>query len=142
MALAAKKFFGIEGSGAYQACRDLNLLGAAEAHILWKTRLGHYIEGNAYEPLEHVLVGQGGFCQLGCWIGGPELAPFRGLAEFDQLAEAHRQFHHYGNMIIERLRRGDHRLARDIFRNEYNQALRQVILALSVINRGLHADLR
>lgn len=138
MALLAevKNFFGL--SERRVPYSDLNLLGAAEAHILWKARLGHHIEGNIQEPLEHVLVGQGGFCQLGCWITGPELEPFRDLPEFEQLNEAHRQFHQFGALIVEKLKTGERAGARELFRNEYNQALRAIIQALTGINKHLH----
>lgn len=138
MALLAgvKDFFGFDE--ARTSRKELNLLGAAEAHILWKARLGHHIEGNIREPLEHVMVGQSGFCQLGCWISGPELEPFRELPEFDQLKESHRQFHQFGGLIVEKLKSGERSAAREIFRNEYNQALRAIIQALTGINRHLH----
>jgi methyl-accepting chemotaxis protein len=137
MALLAgvKDFFGLNERRA--VCNELNLLGAAEAHILWKARLGHHIEGNIREPLEHVLVGQSGFCQLGCWINGPELEPFRDMPEFEQLKEAHRQFHQFGGLIVDRLKVGERSAAREIFRNEYNQALRAIIQALTGINRQI-----
>ncbi len=139
MALLAgvKGFFGLDEGRALR--KELNLLGAAEAHILWKARLGHHIEGNIREPLEHVLVGQSGFCQLGCWINGAELEPFRDMPEFEQLKEAHRQFHQFGGLIVERLKAGDRAAAREIFRNEYNQALRAIIQALTGINRQIQA---
>lgn len=139
MALMAgvKDFFGFDDVRASR--NDLNLLGAAEAHILWKARLGHHIEGNIREPLEHVLVGQSGFCQLGCWIAGSELEAFRDTPEFAQLEEAHRQFHQFGGLIVEKLKAGERAVAREIFRNEYNQALRTIIQALTGINRRLHA---
>jgi methyl-accepting chemotaxis protein len=137
MALLAgvKDFFGLNERRA--VCNELNLLGAAEAHILWKARLGHHIEGNIREPLEHVLVGQSGFCQLGCWINGEELEPFRDMPEFEQLKEAHRQFHQYGGLIVDRLKVGERSAAREMFRNEYNHALRAIIQALTGINRQM-----
>lgn len=137
MALLAevKGFFGLRAQAV--AHNDLNLLSAAEAHILWKARLGHHIEGNVREPLENVLVGQGGFCQLGCWITGPELEPFRNLPEFALLSEAHLQFHNLGAVIVEKIRAGERAAAREIFRGEYNQALRTIIQALTGISRHL-----
>lgn len=119
--------------------RDLNLIGAAEAHILWKARLGHHVEGHTRESLENVLVGQGGFCQLGCWIAGPELEPFRELPDFARLSNAHQQFHHLGTLIVERVRAGERAAAREIFRNEYNQSLHAIIQALTTISKHLQA---
>lgn len=140
MALLAevKDFFGL--SLRPKPYQDLNLISAAEAHILWKARLGHHIEGHAREPLENVLVGQGGFCQLGCWISGPELEAFRELPDYALLSEAHQQFHHLGTLIIEKIRAGERAAAREMFRNEYNQSLRDIIQALTGISKHLQAS--
>ncbi|OGS90692.1 MAG: hypothetical protein A2061_03360 [Gallionellales bacterium GWA2_59_43] len=60
------------------------------------------------------------------------------MPEFEQLKEAHRQFHQFGGQVVERLKAGERAAAREIFRNEYNQALRAIIQALTGINRHLH----
>ena len=86
-----------------------------------------------------MLVGQGGFCQLGCWITGPELEPFRELPDFALLSEAHQQFHHIGTLIVEKIKAGERAAAREIFRNEYNQALRTIIQALTGISKHVQA---
>ncbi len=140
MALMAevKSFMGLNVNPA--SYDELNLLAAAEAHILWKARLGHHIEGHLREPLEMMLVGQGGFCQLGYWIDGPELKPFREMPEYAQLKEAHRLFHHLGGLIVEKIKSGERGDAREIFRNEYNQALHAVIQALTGINRHMQMN--
>lgn len=142
MALLAgmKDFFGFDYYHKRNLRERLNLLGVAEAHILWKTRLGHHVQGNIREPLEAALVGQDSFCQLGNWINGPEFAQFRDLTEFQQLDEAHRQFHQLGRVIVEKLKVGDRNGAETIFRNEYNQSLRRTIQALTEINKLLQQD--
>jgi hypothetical protein len=142
MALFAgmKDFFGFDYYHKRNLRERLNLLGVAEAHILWKTRLGHHIQGNIREPLEAALVGQDHICQLGSWINGKEFEPFRELPEFTQLSEAHLQFHQLGRLIVERLKVGDRSGAETIFRTEYNQSLRRTILALTEINKHLQED--
>lgn len=142
MALFAgmKDFFGFDHYHQRNLRDKLNLIGVAEAHILWKTRLGHHIQGNIREPLEAALVGQDSVCQLGRWISGQEFAPFRELPEFTQLSEAHQQFHQLGRLIIERLKMGDRSGAESIFKNEYSQSLRRTIQALTEINKHLHQD--
>lgn len=142
MALLAgmKDFFGFDYYHKRNLRERLNLVGAAEAHILWKSRLGHHIQGTIREPLEAALVGQEGFCQLGSWINGQEFMQFRELPEFVQLRDAHQQFHHLGRLIIEKLKVGDRTAAEAIFRNEYNQSLRLIIQALTEINKRLHED--
>lgn len=117
-----------------------NLLDAAEMHILWKTQLEHHVQGSICEPVEPLLVGQGGFCQLGMWINSSESGPFRGLPEFDQLHEAHQKFHQSGALIIEKLHVGHRSEAALIFKNEYNQALRRIVQSLTDINKHLQQD--
>ena len=115
----------------------LNLLAAAEAHVLWKTRLGHHVRGDIRESLESAPLGQDGICQLGNWINGSVLEPFCELDEFKQLKEAHRQFHQLGELIIEKLKAGDRSSAGTIFNTEYSQSLRRIIQSLTEINKQL-----
>jgi hypothetical protein len=115
----------------------LNLLAAAEAHVLWKTRLGHHVQGNIRESLESAPVGQDGICQLGNWINGSVLESFCELDEFRQLKEAHQQFHQFGELIIEKLKAGNRSGAGAIFNNEYSQSLRRIIQSLTEINKHL-----
>jgi hypothetical protein len=132
-----KESIGNGGCHKHVMRNRLNLLAAAEAHVLWKTRLGHHVRGDIRESLESAPVGQDGICQLGNWINGSVLEPFCELDEFKQLAEAHRQFHQFGERIIEKLKVGDHSGAGTIFNNEYSQSLRSIIQSLTEINKHL-----
>jgi len=127
--------------GANSQKRELrnrfNLVAAAEAHILWKVRLGHHVEGNMRESLDSAPLGQDGICQLGSWINGSVLAPFCEPEMHRQLSEAHEQFHRLGVLVIEKLKAGDRRGAAAIFGNEYSQSLRRIIQALTAINKRL-----
>ena len=114
-----------------------NLVAAAEAHILWKTRLGHHVQGNIRESLESAPLGQDGICQLGSWINGSVLEQFCGVEVHQQLREAHQQFHQFGDLVIERLKAGDRNGATEMFGNEYSQSLRRIIQALTEINKHL-----
>ena len=118
----------------------LNLIAAAEAHVLWKTRLGHHVRGSIREPLESALIGQDGVCQLGGWINGSVFDPIRDMDVYRQLNEAHRQFHQLGADIVDRLKAGDRSGAEAIFTNEYSQSLRRIIQSLTEINRLLQED--
>jgi hypothetical protein len=142
MALLAdvKDFFGVNHAQKRELRGRFNLVAAAEAHILWKTRLGHHVQGNIRESLESAPLGQDGICQLGSWINGSVLEPFCEPEVHQQLSEAHRQFHQSGALIIERLKAGDRSGAAAIFRNEYNQSLRQIIQALTEINKCLQEE--
>lgn len=142
MALIAnvKGFFG----GAYDHNRDarnkLNLLGVAEAHIVYKSRLWHHIQGNIHEPLDAALLDQSGICQLGNWINGNELGHLRGMPEFEQLSDAHRQFHQLGTLIVEKLKVGDTDSASEIFKDGYSTSLRNMIQSLTWLNRHLQEN--
>ena len=132
-----KDFFGFN----YHQKRDmqgkLDLIEVAEAHILWKTRLGHHITGSIREPLETALVGQDGICRLGNWINSSALEPFCDPDVHKQLKEAHQQFHQFGDLIVETLKAGDHNGAAVIFRDNYSITLRRIIQSLTEINKHL-----
>jgi hypothetical protein len=135
-----KDFSGVDHSRKRELRGRLNLVAAAEAHILWKTRLGHHVQGNIRESLESAPLGQDGICQLGSWINGLVLEPFCEPEVHQQLSEAHQQFHQFGLLIIERLKAGDRSSAAAIFRNEYGQSLRHIIQALTEINKHLQEE--
>ncbi|WP_435627325.1 CZB domain-containing protein [Candidatus Ferrigenium straubiae] len=135
-----KDFLGVDRSRKRELRSRLNLVAAAEAHILWKTRLGHHVQGNIRESLDSAPLGQDGICQLGSWINGSVLEPFCDLEVHRQLSEAHRQFHQFGLHIIEKLKAGDRAGAAAIFRNEYSQSLRHIIQALTEINKHLQEE--
>jgi hypothetical protein len=135
-----KDFLGIDRYQKHDLRNRLNLVAAAEAHILWKTRLGHHVQGNMRESLESAPLGQDGICQLGSWINGSVLEPFCEPEVHRQLSEAHRQFHQLGVLIIERLKGGDRGGAAAIFGNEYSQSLRRIIQALAEINKHLQEE--
>jgi len=140
MLAGVKDFLGVNHARKRELRSRLNLVAAAEAHILWKTRLGHHVQGSIRESLDSAPLGQDGICQLGSWINGSVLEPFCELEVHQQLSDAHRQFHQFGALIIERLKAGDRGSAAEIFRNEYNQSLRQIIQALTVINKRLQEN--
>lgn len=142
MALLAgvKDFLGVNHAQKRELRGRLNLVAAAEAHILWKTRLGHHVQGNIRESLESAPLGQDGICQLGNWINGSVLEPFCELEVHQQLSEAHHQFHQFGGLIVEKLKAGDRDGAAAVFRDEYSQSLRNTIQALTEINKCLQEE--
>lgn len=135
-----KDSLGIDRYQKRELRNRLNLVAAAEAHILWKTRLGHHVQGNMRESLESAPLGQDGICQLGSWINGSVLEPFCEPEVHQQLSDAHRQFHQFGSLIIERLKGGDRGGAAAIFENEYSQSLRRIVRALTEINKRLQKE--
>ncbi len=137
---SVKNLLGANRSQKRELRGRLNLVAAAEAHILWKTRLGHHVQGNMRESLASAPLGQDGICQLGSWINGSVLEPFCEPDVHRQLSEAHQQFHQFGDLIIESLKAGNRRGAEAMFGNEYSQSLRRIIQALTAINKRLRED--
>lgn len=121
-----------------QGLRDrLNIIAAAEVHVVWKKRLGNHLRGAANEPLGAALLGQDGVCQLGRLISGAAFSEFQGMEEHRQLQLAHDAFHKFTTAVIEKLNAGDRAGAEAIFENEHSRALHDVIQSLSAINRLL-----
>ncbi|TAN86596.1 MAG: hypothetical protein EPN14_00190 [Gallionella sp.] len=137
MLSGVRDFFISDSSYKYAIRSGLDLIAVAEAHVLWKTRLGHHVQGNIREPLELSQVGQGGVCQLENWLNSLTLEPFHGTGVYNQLNEAHQQFHQLGALIVEKLKAGDHAGAATVFKCEYNQSLLRIIQSLTEINRHL-----
>lgn len=130
-------FFKFDAYRKHDVRSKCDLISVAEAHVLWKMRLGHHVQGDIREPLELCLVGQDSICQLGNWIHSMVLAPFCDEEVYEQLKNSHQQFHQLGGLIIEKLKMGDRAGAAAIFNNEYSQSLRNIIRALTEINKQL-----
>jgi len=113
----------------------INLISAAEKHVLLKVHLGHHVYGRSRETLDSSIYAHDGLCQLGSWINGWVFEPFRESDAYKQLSHAHQQFHELGATIIEKLQAGDRGGAEAIFRNEYSQSLHHIIQALTEINK-------
>lgn len=113
----------------------LDLISAAEQHVLWKNRLGHHIQGNLDEALEEGLIGQSGICQLGSWLKGAELHDLRHTQAFRELDIAHAVFHEFGSDIVKKLKQGNRAEAASIHRNEYDLAMQHIVQALTKINQ-------
>jgi hypothetical protein len=142
MALVAdvKDFLGINYDRKRDIRRQWNILGMAEAHIVWKTRLWHHIQGDIRESLDATLLGQTGVCQLASLIRSRELEHLRDQPEFGQLSDAHQQFHKSGALIVEHLKVGDFNSATATFKGEYSTSLRDMIQSLTWLNRHLQEN--
>jgi len=130
-------FFNV-GAPLKRNMRDrVNLVTAAEQHVLLKSHLGYHVYGRSRESLDSSIYEHDSLCQLGSWINGCVFEPFRGSDAYKQLSLAHQQFHELGASIIEKLQAGDRGGAEVLFRNEYGQSLQHIIEALTEINKRL-----
>jgi hypothetical protein len=115
----------------------LNLVAAAEAHVVWKNRLDNLVRGVSLEPLASALLGQDGVCQLGDLIDGAAFSSLRETDAYWQLRTAHSQFHQLAGVVFEKLQANDQAGAELLFENEYRAALHETLQSLSKINRLL-----
>lgn len=113
----------------------LNIIAAAEAHVVWKNRLSHHVNGVSKEPLGSALLGQDGICQLGNLIDGAALASLGNDEEFQRLRAAHQQFHKLAHEVVHKLEGDDRTGAKALFENEYSAALSQILTSLTKLNR-------
>ncbi len=115
----------------------MNIIAAAEAHLVWKNRLGNHVRGISFEPLGAATLGQDGVCQLGNLINSSALLAFHDMPEYDQLRDAHEQFHQLSCEVVDKLNAGDRDAAATLFENGYSTALRVMLESLSKMNRSL-----
>lgn len=115
----------------------LNIIAAAEAHVVWKSRLGSLVRGDSSEPVAAAMLGQDGVCRMECLIGGAPFAAFHGLDAHRQLLLSHEQFHQMASAVIDKMDSGDREGARSLFENEYSRSLHDMIQSLSAINQLL-----
>lgn len=111
----------------------LNFQEAVAAHQKWKTRLQASIDGTSQEKLDPAVVGRDDQCVLGKWIHGQGQATFGGRAEFDQLREAHANFHRIAGSVLA-----------DVYadrKEQARQALASTFAEASLNVQGLLADL-
>ncbi len=115
----------------------MNIIAAAEAHVVWKNRLGNHVRGTSLEPLGAAMLGQDGVCQLGNLINGRAFDEFQGMDEYHQLKVAHEQFHQLSGVVVEKLRADDRAGATALFETAYSAALTGILQSLGKMNRLL-----
>lgn len=123
-----------EGDGKRGLRDRMNIMAAAEAHVVWKNRLARHIRGDSHEPLGAAMLGQDDVCQLNNLINGAAFNDFQKTEEFGLLSRAHAQFHHLSRVVVERLKADDLKGAAELFENEYRIALDEMLQSLKKIN--------
>lgn len=115
----------------------MNIIAAAEAHVVWKNRLGNHVRGTSLEPLGAAMLGQDGVCQLGSLIDGLAFDEFRNMDEYHQLKVAHQQFHKLSREVVKKLLVDDRAGATSLFEKEYSTALTAMLQSLGKMNKML-----
>lgn len=131
------RLFGNNDSKKASIRGEINIAEAINAHMQWKARLQRYLDGSSEEKLDPMIICRDDQCSLGKWIHGPGVDHFHGEEDFNTLRSDHAQFHYIASDVVLKVQQNDHAVARTIFDNDYAQASRKVIYALTELNKQL-----
>ena len=91
----------------HDSCMKLDIFAAIHAHVQWKQRLLHCINGETDEKLDPKQVGSDHQCELGKWLHGSGAEKYSDYPSFDSLKAIHADFHHLAADIVKAAHRGD-----------------------------------
>jgi methyl-accepting chemotaxis protein len=132
---AISGWLGITASKKEVIKREIRIMDAIDAHIKWKARLLSYLDGTSEEKLDPAGISRDDQCALGKWIHGPALKHFHDRAEFHTLRADHAQFHRIAGTVVKKVQEKDRAAADALMKNEYAQASRKVVQALTDLNK-------
>lgn len=130
---------GFAGNGRGRQLERMNFAAAAEAHMVWKNRLGQHVYGISTEPLGAAALGQDGVCQLGALLNGRAFDSLFPEAECSQLKETHERFHQLSTEVVERLKADDREAAISLYEHDYSAVLNGLLQSLSRMNLRMTA---
>lgn len=130
---------GFAGNGSGRQLGRMNFAAAAEAHMVWKNRLGQHVYGISTEPLGAAALGQDGVCQLGRLLNGRAFDSLFSEDDCRQLKDEHELFHQLSAEVIERLGVGDREAAISLFENDSSAVLCGLLQSLSRMNLKMSA---
>jgi hypothetical protein len=116
---------------------EINLMEAAQAHIVWKLRLLRYLDGSSTEQLDPAVVCRDDQCKLGVWIHGIGQSHFGSEAAFQVMRADHAIFHQHAGQIVRysQVKKLDE--ARALLNGKYRQVSYKVVMALTELNSEL-----
>lgn len=98
----------------------LDLPGAIEVHMRWKSRFQAVIEGRSEERLDPEAVRADDRCALGLWLHGEGRQRFEGRSEYQDVLMWHAEFHRQAAGILAAAEIGDReRAAADLEHGPY-----------------------
>jgi len=86
---------------------QLDVFAAIQAHVQWKLRLQHYIDGDGEERLDPEVVGSDCRCALGQWIYGHGEERYGDHHKFQSLKKIHADFHTYAADVVRAVHNGE-----------------------------------
>lgn len=129
--------FGQNKDKASSIRKEIDITEAVNAHMKWKARLQHCLDGTSDEILDPMIICRDDQCTLGKWIHGPAVKHFHGDPEFNTLRSDHAQFHFIASNVVYKIQQNDQDGAMSLFHGDYVQASRKVIYALTELNKQL-----
>ncbi len=97
----------------------LDIAGALEAHLKWRSRLEAYIAGNSTESLDTNVIQRDDQCILGKWIHGAGGTALRFIPEFMNLQRSHAEFHIFASRIVYMHGRGETEMAKTLLKSDF-----------------------
>ena len=116
-------------SAEEESFEGLNMKEVINAHLGWKLRLERVISGISTERLDPQVVKQNNQCALGKWIDSSG-KKFSKTQEFQELVDAHNNFHMYAAKIIVEHNEGNIQKANDILDTEFKMFSSRVQLKI------------
>lgn len=102
---------------------------AVEAHVKWKLRLTHYIQGTSSETLDPAVIACDDRCDLGKWIYAHHDA-FQHSATFLSVKQDHAEFHKTAAGIVELCHSGQQQMAVSNLNGHYARISRKVVTGI------------
>jgi len=102
------------------------------AHVAWKQRLEHFLQGTSSENLDPAVISVDNRCDLGKWIYGPGKA-FHSADEYLIVKDMHTNFHTIAAKVVNYHLLGETHKAQTLLDGEYSRisnSLKRQILKL------------
>lgn len=115
----------------------INFVDAADSHMEWRGRLVNFIEAKAIDASFSQNFNLDENCSLGLWVQGIGHLKFSHLPSFRRLALEHTQFHSFTGMIVSKVQNDELDDAELLLKNEFSQATRRILIAISELNEVL-----
>jgi hypothetical protein len=117
----------------------LNFMGAIDAHMKWKTRLGAYIQGTSNEDLKVDAVSRDDQCPLGKWIYGAGGQRYDTVETFAEVKRYHADFHRCAGKVLSAAKSGQRDEAMDLlYHGDYLRNSERVKMLLAKLFVELH----
>jgi len=135
-------------TGAKRAGKDVALLAgpgktgtshfddAIAAHVKWKLRLNHFIDGTSTEKLDSASACKDNLCALGKWIYGDGLK-HKDAPHYIDLVGKHANFHRCAGDVVKKVDSHDKAGAMSMLKGEFAEAAKQTVTAIMALKKEI-----